>query len=116
MAEDENYAGHGEENHPEAQAIQQVNSPTPIWLWRFHFFGERSRQNARMEFPLQRLAAGPVVVRDTRPTSGRIIALMYNFSCSISTTFVAFLASSVQKVGVLLGFGFWEVAEAHSQR
>jgi hypothetical protein len=37
MREDEDYAGNGEQNHPEAKPIQQVHSPTSICARRFHF-------------------------------------------------------------------------------
>jgi hypothetical protein len=97
MREDEDYAGNGEQNHPEAKPIQQVHSPTSICPRRFHFGNLPARTPERGP-PFQRLADGPVVVRDTRPTSGRIIALTYNFSCSFATTFVAFLASLCAKV------------------
>ena len=39
------------------------------------------RRGAGVGLPLQRTADGRVVVRDTRPRSGRIIAPDYNFSC-----------------------------------
>ncbi len=98
MGEDEHYAGHDEENHPEAEPIQQVHSPTAIWLWHFHF-GEPSRQDARMELQSSVWRHEPVVVRDTRSTSGRSIALKYNFSCSKTTTFIALSASHCAKSG-----------------
>src|SRR5690242_5212780 len=66
-----------DEYHSDAERIEQIVPPSAI-AWRCFHSWDSSRRSAGL---LRRSADGLVVVRDTRPRSGRSIACVYNLSC-----------------------------------